>query len=116
MERKEENKKRKVIITSSISILLLLLIVGISYAFWQATKVQEDSNIISSGCFGVELEGNEAINISSAYPLKTEEGMQNTPYTFTITNTCSGSASYIVNLESLSTTTFQNTSGFMSSF
>ena len=109
-EETKISSKKKTMLICSITIVAVILIVGISYAFWQATKVQEDSNIISSGCFGVELEGNEAINISSAYPLKTEEGMQNTPYTFTITNTCSGSASYIVNLESLSTTTFQNTS------
>ena len=36
--------------------------------------------------------------------------MKSTPYTFTITNTCSGSANYIVNLESLSNTTFNSIS------
>ena len=108
--KEEKNKKRKVIVTSSISILVLLLIVGISYAFWQTTKVQNDTNIIASGCFGVSLEGNEAIKLSNAYPVDSITGMSNVPYTFTITNTCSGSANYIVNLESLASTTFQNSS------
>ena len=101
--------KKKMLIAITIT-MALLLVVGISYAYWQKTKVQSDKNIISTGCFGVNLEGNEAINLSSAYPMKTEEGMGTTPYTFTITNTCSGSANYIVNLESLSNTTFQNSS------
>ena len=110
MDKEQVKKKKKIILISSITIATLILIVGISYAFWQTTKLQNDTNIIASGCFGVELEGNEAINISSAYPLNIEEGMKGTPYTFTITNTCSGSANYIVNLESLSTTTFESSS------
>ncbi len=110
MEEEKINNKKRTILICSITVVAVILIVGISYAFWQLTKLQEDTNIISSGCFGVSLEGNEAINLTSAYPLKTEEGMKSTPYTFTITNTCSGSANYIVNLESLANTTFQNSS------
>ena len=93
------NNKNRTIIAIIATMSLFLLIVGISYAYWQKTKVQSDKNIISTGCFGVNLEGNEAINLSSAYPMKTEEGMKLQPYTFTITNTCSGRANYIVNLE-----------------
>ena len=44
-----------------MSIVALLLIVGVSYAFWQKTKIQEDTNIVASGCFKVELEGNNPI-------------------------------------------------------
>ena len=110
MEEEKINNKKRTILICSITVVAVILIVGISYAFWQLTKLQEDTNIISSGCFGVSLEGNEAINLTSAYPLKTEEGMKSTPYTFTITNTCSGSANYIVNLESLANTTFASSS------
>lgn len=103
-------EKKKVIIISSMSIVALLLIVGISYAFWQTTKIQEDTNIVASGCFGVELEGNNPISLSNSYPIPSEAGMETTPYTFTITNTCEGEATYNVNLEALANTTFQNDS------
>ena len=69
-------EKKKAIIISSMSIVALLLIVGISYAFWQTTKIQEDTNIIASGCFGVELEGNNPISLSNAYPVTEEIGMK----------------------------------------
>ena len=105
MELKEENQKRKVIVTSSISILGLLLIVGISYAFWQITKYQEDQNVITSGCFDIKLEGGKAINLENAYPIEDTEGAKLTPYTFTITNICDLLASYTVNLEMLEGTT-----------
>lgn len=110
LEKEQKDNKRKVIIASSISIVALLLIVGISYAFWQTTKIQEDTNIIASGCFEVSLEGKNPINLSSAYPMLIEEGMGSQPYTFTITNTCNSDANYVVNLEALEETTFNSSS------
>ncbi len=106
----EQVKKKKIILISSITIVALILVVGISYALWQQTRVQEGTNYIASGCFGVQFEGNNPINLANSFPITTEDGMKTTPYTFTITNTCNGKAAYDVNLESLSNTTFQNTS------
>ena len=78
---------------------LLLVIVGVSYALWQQSKVQEGTNYIASGCFGVTFEGNNPINLSNSFPITEEDGMKTVPYTFTITSSCNGKAAYDVNLE-----------------
>ena len=110
MEEEKINSKKKTILIGTITIIAVILIIGVSYAFWQITKIQEETNVIASGCFDVSLEGNNPINLANSYPITSAEGMATTPYTFTITNTCNNSANYIVNLESLSNTTFNNTS------
>ena len=110
MEEEKMNSKKKAMLICSITVLAVILIVGISYAFWQVTKVQEETNVIASGCLNITLEGNKAINLNSVYPITKEEGMKTTPYSFTLTNTCNNEVNYIVNLESLQETTFQNTS------
>ena len=45
------------------------------------------------------------INLQNAYPVYDEEGKTLTPYSFTITNTCNMSASYMVQLEMTETST-----------
>ncbi len=79
----------------------LLLVIGISYAYWSLTLTQTENNVVMSDCFEIEfIEGN-AINLSKAYPVSDEEGLQNVPYTFTIKNVCDGRATYQINLETL---------------
>ena len=39
------NKKNRTIIVIIVTMTLFFLIVGISYAYWQKTKVQSDKNI-----------------------------------------------------------------------
>lgn len=107
---KVDNSKKKLILILTICVMTLLLVVGISYALWQQTRVQEGTNYIASGCFGVEFVGNNPINLTNSFPIPTEEGMNDQPYTFTITNTCNSKAAYDVNLEALSNTTFNSTS------
>ena len=93
------NKKKVLLFLSSIGILLF--VIGISYAYWSLTLTQTENNVVMSDCFEIEfIEGN-AINLSKAYPVSDEEGLQNVPYTFTIKNICDSSAKYQINLESL---------------
>ena len=47
MEEKQLKKKKSIIVTI-VTMVLLVLIVGVSYAFWQLTKLQSDTNIITS--------------------------------------------------------------------
>ena len=103
---KVDNSKKKLILILTICVMTLLLVVGISYALWQTTKVQEDTNIIAGGCFDVSLEGNDPINLANAYPIKDDVGKATTPFTFTIKNKCSNETSYNVSLESLNNSTF----------
>lgn len=85
--------------------LVCTIFVATSYALWSVTVVQNDTNIVATGCFNATLTNDNPIALSNAYPITEASGLETTPYTFTITNTCSIAASYEVSLESLATTT-----------
>ena len=80
-----------------------LLIIGISYAVWQITHAQTDTNIVNTACFKIDFKGENDINLENAYPMTLEEGRNLVPYTFTIENVCNTNATYQINLEELET-------------
>ena len=89
--------------------LLITVSVGISYAYWRLTLQQTGENKIASSCLSIELvEESESIRMENAYPILDEEGMQTTPYTFTIRNTCDTFIDYEVSLGMLETTTLKS--------
>ena len=94
-------KKYQVSLISITLMLVCSILVATSYAYWSVTEVQEDTNILTSGCFDATLEGKNAITLDNAYPMTNEEGKSTTVYSFTIKNTCSIDSSYVVNLEAL---------------
>ena len=103
------HNKRKIILTIVIICLIGLVGLGISYAYWKFTYIQTDNNIAISKCLKLDMtnEKNE-INLTNMYPISDEEGRKLTPYSFKITNTCSMSAEYKVNLEMLEGTTLNS--------
>ena len=81
-----------------------MCVIGISYAMWRRTLSQTDTNRITADCFEITLTNEkDMISLENAFPLYDEEGMELTPYTFTIQNKCASYASYNVNLELLDT-------------
>ncbi len=96
----EKNKKRNTLAMIGLFIISLVVI-GVSYAVWQLTLVQTEKNIVMTGCFKVEFTDQNPITIDKAYPITDEEGKSNTPYEFTLTNTCDGEATYYINLETI---------------
>lgn len=103
-------KKKKILILSIFCTVAIMLIAGVSYAFWQKTKTQENPNVIATKCFDITLSGKNAIDLPESYPLSDEEGMQTLPFTFTIENICDYKTSYTVNLESLAASTLSSSS------
>ena len=104
------NIKKIRLILAIITITLVGLIgVGMSYAYWRFTAIQDKTNVGASKCFSIELanQANE-INLTNAYPITDAEGRKLTPYTFTLKNTCSMSAKYNLNMEMLSGTTLNS--------
>ena len=95
--------KNKKIILPIISVAVVLLtLIGVTYAYWVLTKMQTNSNIISSACLDITIDNESAaISLGNQFPITDEEGMKLTPYTFTITNNCNTSVDYHINLESL---------------
>ena len=94
-------KNRNIIIFGVI--LSLMLVIGISYAVWQLTLTQTDTNIVNTACFKIDFKGENDINLENAYPMTLEEGRNLVPYTFTIENVCNTNATYQINLEELET-------------
>ena len=83
-------------------VLLVCVFIGISYAYWQLTLQQTNTNVVTTDCFNITFTDSNDINLQKAYPITDEEGKTLTPYTFTIENTCDGPASYQINLETMS--------------
>ena len=95
--------KKKTGLLLGILLVAITIAVGVTYALWQVTLQQSSSNVITTGCFNVTLEEGDAITLNNAYPITDEEGKELTPFTFTIKNSCNEKASYVINLETIST-------------
>ena len=101
--------KKKLILTILVMCLIGLVGIGMSYAYWRFTYMQTDKNIAVSKCLKLEMTNEkDEINLSNMYPISDEAGRSLTPYSFKITNTCSMSAEYSVNLEMLEGTTMNS--------
>lgn len=86
-----------------------LSIIGVSYAYWKFTYIEEKINNATSGCFNIELtDQKDEINLTNAYPITDEQGLKLKPFSFTLKNTCSIFAHYYVNLEMLEGTTLNS--------
>ncbi len=94
-----KNKKTMITIISVVACILLLI--GVTYAYWLVTKEQRGENVISSACLDISLNGSNDINLPNSFPMSDEDGLATEAYTFTVTNNCTTSIDYQVNLETL---------------
>ena len=101
MEKK--NKKKAIIITCVIIGIIATVVAISTYAFWQVSKSQSDTNDIVAMCLDINLSSDDTgLSISNAWPTSDEDGLQNAPvYTFSITNNCSKDVSYLIGLRFL---------------
>ena len=105
-----KNKNRKKVGLLVLSFCLIgIVIIGVSYAWWRFTVIQSGENTAISKCLKIELSNeSDTINLTNMYPITDEEGRKLTPYTFTLTNTCTMSAFYKLNMEMLEETTLNS--------
>ena len=83
-------------------LIVIILGIGVSYSLWNISVSQDNTNVVTTKCFNVEITSQKNnISLENAYPISNENGKKLTPFSFTITNTCDIFASYTVNLESL---------------
>ncbi len=94
------NKKTMIGIIGVVA--LAIVIIDVTYAYWRITRFQTNDNIIVTKCLNISLvdELND-INLTNQEPIKNEEGMQLTPYTFSVSNNCNDEIYYQINLETL---------------
>ena len=101
MEELEKNiNKRKIYISLLVSVIC---IISVSYAFFVLYLRQTDNNSVTAlSCFTSTLtEENSAINLSNEFPIKDEDGLKKTPFTFKITNNCNNYVKAYITIDSL---------------
>ena len=93
------DKKIKIYVTLLITVVC---IIGVSYAYFRLVLSQKDNNSLASRtCFSTTLtEQTSKITLTDAYPVKDEEGIKGTPYTFTIKNNCTGYVKATITIDS----------------
>lgn len=92
----------KIIMTIGIILVTFVIVVTGSYALWQLTRSQEDSNVLIGGCLDITMEDATAgITIEKGWPLTDFEGMQLVGYKFTVENKCNTSQDYRIDLDRL---------------
>ena len=101
MEELEKNiNKRKIYISLLVSVIC---IISVSYAFFVLYLRQTDNNTVTAlSCFTSTLtEENSAINLSNEFPIKDEDGIKKTPFTFKITNNCNNYVKAYITIDPL---------------
>ena len=104
--------QKKIAIVSIIVALIIVISVsiGTTYSLWTTSVHQESTNTIDVGCFNISfndqnIAGAGNIDLENIYPISDDLGKLSMPYKFTITNTCSVASSYNVLLETLNSST-----------
>lgn len=98
------NKKYVALLISSI-VIVVVAAISVTYAYLSFNATQTEANIISTGCFNINFEDRDSINMLSSYPMSSSTAFNNiTPYSFTITNTCQNNTPYYVLLNIYDTT------------
>ena len=101
--------KRKYIIISVVVILIsLIALIGTSYAILTMTVEGEKSISLTAGILKVDFTEGDNINLENASPISDSKGLEQTPYTFTITNRGNINAYYHVSIEEDSNNTLSN--------
>ena len=83
----KEKKKRTILYGLLVTVLVLI---GVTYAYYRITKTQTNSNVIGTRtCLDTTLtEETSEIVLSDAFPINDEDGLKQSPFTFTLTNNC----------------------------
>ena len=83
----KEKKKRTILYGLLVTVLVLI---GVTYAYYIITKTQTNSNVIGTRtCLDTTLtEETSEIVLSDAFPISDEDGLKQSPFTFTLTNNC----------------------------
>lgn len=72
--------------------ILVTITIGTSYSYYSVSDVQTDYNTLATTCFDITYSDRDVIKMNSdgnyAYPMDEADALTKTPYSLTITNTC----------------------------
>ena len=84
----ERKKKKRTILYGLL--VTVLVFMSVTYAYYRLTKTQTNKNIIATRtCLDTSLtEETSEIVLADAFPISDEDGLKQTPFTFTLKNNC----------------------------
>ena len=101
-------KRKDLIIITVLVAMCLVTLVGSSYALFTKTLSSTKKISVQAGTLKVDFAEGNRINLSNVAPMSDSDGMNTTPYTFTITNSGSVAAYYTIRNEEDSSNTLNN--------
>ncbi len=101
-------KRKDLIIITVLVSMCLVTLVGSSYALFTKTLSSTKKISVQAGTLKVDFAEGNRINLSNVAPMSDSDGMNTTPYTFTITNSGSVAAYYTIRNEEDSSNTLNN--------
>ncbi len=121
-QKKEKNNSvlngAQVLVSIAVILMGLIALFGATYAILKVQDTGKKRNVLSTGSFDVNFISGQVINIKNMSPLSINDGMNTTPYKFTLTNNGTMDAIYKVYLEENSddVSTIPNTDKLMISY
>ena len=101
-------KNKKIIILIILILISILTLIGSSYALLSKTFTSKKLSV-EVGTLKVDFTEGNAITMDNAMPMTDENGMNTTPYTFTITNSGTIDSYYTISNEEDSNNTLDTT-------
>lgn len=100
---KKNEKLRKIGILLPVIVLAIAIVflVGKSFSFFSYRKDGKTVNVITFKGLDVEIlnSANDALNLANSYPVYDSEGLDGTPFEFTVENKTSSSVNYTMTIE-----------------
>ena len=103
MDKEIEIKKKKRNLSIYYGLLVTVIcIIGVSFAWFRLYLSQTENNTIASRtCFNTTLtEDTSKINLTDVFPITDEDGLKQTPFTFTIKNNCNSYVKVYITIDS----------------
>ena len=96
-----DNKKKRLKLYYGL-LITVLCIIGVSFAWFRLYLSQTENNTIASRtCFNTTLtEDTSKISLTDAFPIIDEDGLKQTPFTFTIKNNCNSYVKLYITIDS----------------
>ena len=96
-----DNKRKRLKLYYGL-LITVLCIIGVSFAWFRLYLSQTENNTIASRtCFSTTLtEDTSKISLTDAFPISDEDGLKQTPFTFTIKNNCNSYVQVYITIDS----------------
>ena len=98
------NEKRNKIMLVVLLVALIIVIIILSYAAFRFLGEGQRENVITLGTLKLNLTEGNTINLVDTYPLTDSEGLALDGYDFTLQNTGTATADYVIYLDDIEIT------------